>query len=219
LTTACYSSSCKPWLPELFCSITFPFHKPDVPGAYLFFPSFVVNAEEEWPPKDPSIVGPGHTFKLPENPWTYENGDLNPNLQPSSSIRRLSNSTATRRKTNRPEERISSVPPYHPDYRPPGEESENEVTASRHELSEDDEDDIPLGHSRRLVRRGSEGYEVATIDREQMLRNHVADYMEEPGRYKVYVPDPSSESDSEDEEMPLTARVESWRSNTSMLTA
>lgn len=57
-----------------------------------------------------------------------------------------------------------------------------------------------------------------TIDREEMLRQHVMDHMEEPGRYNVYVPDPPSESDQElelesleQEEMPLTAKVESWR--------
>ena len=68
------------------------------------------------------------------------------------------------------------------------------------------------------MRRGSEGYEVHVIDREEMLRQHVMDHMEEPGRYNVYVPDPPSESDQEQElellpvdEVPLTARVESWR--------
>ena len=50
-----------------------------------------------------------------------------------------------------------------------------------------------------------------------MLRQHVVDHIEEPGRYNVYVPDPPSESDQELEldaleqegEVPLTARVES----------
>ncbi|KAI0785389.1 hypothetical protein BC629DRAFT_1582404 [Irpex lacteus] len=171
--------------------------------------------EEDWPPKDPSIANQNHSFKLPDNPWTYENGNFNPSLLPSSSGRRLSTSTATHRKSARSKGPVASVPPYHPDYRPPGEDDGDVFEASS--AGDDDDDDIPLSE-RRLVRRGSEGYEVHTIDREEMLRQHVMDHMEEPGRYNVYVPDPPSESDQElelesleQEEVPLTARVESWR--------
>ncbi len=171
--------------------------------------------EEDWPPKDPSIANQNHSFKLPDNPWTYENGNFNPSLLPSSSGRRLSTSTATHRKSARSKGPVASVPPYHPDYRPPGEDDGDVFEASS--AGDDDDDDIPLSE-RRLVRRGSEGYEVHTIDREEMLRQHVMDHMEEPGRYNVYVPDPPSESDQElelesleQEDVPLTARVESWR--------
>ncbi|KAI0695629.1 zf-DHHC-domain-containing protein [Cytidiella melzeri] len=188
------------------------------PGDGLKYPvlNSGVQGEEEWPPKDPSVPGSNYTFKLPESPWTYQNGDLNPNLQPSSSGRRLSSSTATRRKTARTKQPVSSVPPYHPDYRPPGDDEDrddafDESASSKYELSDDEE--RPLGQPRKLVRRGSEGYEVATIDREAMLRQHVVDHMGEPGRYNIYVPDFSSESEQE-EQPPLTSKVENWRATT-----
>ena len=142
---------------------------------------------------------PNYELKLPDSPWTYENGDLNPSLQPSgaggSVARRRSYGGAN--KTT-----IASVPPYHPDYKPPSEDS----------LS----DEEPLS-SRRvggLVRRGSEGYEVRTIDREAMLKQYIVEQMQEPGRYKMYAPDPPRESD--DEGIPGTSRVERWRAETAM---
>ncbi|KAI0094442.1 zf-DHHC-domain-containing protein [Irpex rosettiformis] len=174
--------------------------------------------EQDWPPKDPSLTNQNHTFKLPDSPWTYENGDFNPSLQPSSSARRLSSSTATRRKSAKSKEPVANVPPYHPDYRAPGEDDDYVFNGSS--AGDDDDEDTPIAQSRRLVRRGSEGYEVHAINREEMLRQHVIDHMEEPGRYNVYVPDTPSESDQEqglelelppEEDVPLTARVESWR--------
>lgn len=65
---------------------------------------------------------------------------------------------------------------------------------------------------RPLVRRGSEGFEVRGINREDMLREYVVDQIHDPGRYNVYVPETQSETeDDEDEEIPLSARVESLR--------
>ena len=123
-------------------------------------------------------------------------------------IRRTPNSSrkGSRMKRQQP---IASLPPYHPDYRPPGDDEEfSDTPGSVGSISDDD-----VHRPRRLVRRGSEGYEVHTIDREAMLHQHVVGQMHEPGRYNVYVPEtPStSEDDDNDEEVPLTARVETWR--------
>lgn len=60
-----------------------------------------------------------------------------------------------------------------------------------------------------MVRRGSEGYEVLPVDREEILRRYIESRGEEDGRYRRYVPEPPSESESEDE--PLSERVEKWK--------
>lgn len=135
-------------------------------------------------------------LELPESPWTYENGNLNPNLHPPGASA-LTTRRRSRGATNKPT--ISSVPPYHPDYKSP----------SDHE-SFSDEETVPSRRTGRLVRRGSEGYEVRTIDREAMLRQHVTEQMQEPGRYNIYMPDPPSESD-DDEDTLISTRVERWR--------
>lgn len=54
------------------------------------------------------------------------------------------------------------------------------------------------------VRRGSEGYEVRTINREEMLREYIHSQVERTGRYQVYQPEDAVyaedyESDSRDE--------------------
>lgn len=70
------------------------------------------------------------------------------------------------------------------------------------------------------MRRGSEGYEIPPINREEMLRMYIEGQVEEPGRYNVYVPEVASESseeaddEEEDETVPLAKRVESWRAAT-----
>lgn len=140
---------------------------------------------------------------MPESPWTYENGSLNPNLEPHNPAR-----PARRRHIGRP---VSSVPPYHPDYKPPGEDDAFPDPAGG--SSSEDEYLLPSG-PRKLVRRGSEGYEVRTINREAMLKQHVEQQLTEPGRYKVYVPEPITPSESEseeEEEVPLAQKVEAWR--------
>jgi len=92
-----------------------------------------------------------------------------------------------------------------------------------------------------FVRRGSEGYEVRPIDREQLLAEYIADRAQEDGHYYRYVPEPPSDHESEgesgreegkevgaeveveveraeqddnedDDEEPLAVRVEKWRS-------
>ncbi|KIP11142.1 hypothetical protein PHLGIDRAFT_125039 [Phlebiopsis gigantea 11061_1 CR5-6] len=165
---------------------------------------------ESWPPKDPHAypsADPNHVFTLPESPWTYENGSLNPNLQPSNLTRRAS-SSRRRRGHTKDGQVISSVPPYHPDYRPPGDDEDFSDSPPASETSTLAEESQP----RRLVRRGSEGYEVHAIDREGMLQEYVTSQMREPGRYNVYMPDsPSASEDEEDEDVPLATRVESWR--------
>lgn len=132
---------------------------------------------------------------------------------------------------------ISAVPPFHPDYEP------------AHDWQDDDDDDDGgggehfaeyeyergwggTGHGHGHVRRGSEGYEVRAIDREQLLGEHIASRGQEEGHYRRYVPEPPSESESgaedgdgagqvevyaegddedDDDEM-LAVRVERWRS-------
>ena len=176
---------------------------------------------ESWPPKDDNAHDPGeddpnYVFTLPESPWTYENESLNPNLQPHNPLH-----PAPRRRKGllRQSAPVSSVPPYHPDYRPPGEEEtfSDGKPASLDESSSEAEDEPPVVEPRKLVRRGSEGYEVHTINREAMLRQHVTHQLTEPGRYNVYVSEDITPSESDDdtdveeEELPLAQRVEEWR--------
>ncbi|KAL7285081.1 hypothetical protein ACG7TL_000173 [Trametes sanguinea] len=170
---------------------------------------------EEWPPRDPEAYvhpeeDPPHRFQLPASPWTYENGSLNPALQPSSARRRKTTPTA--------QGPYASVPPYHPDYH-------NDTNYSTYDSgSEDDDDDDDgggeqnndgVGRPREFVRRGSEGYEVRPINREALLAQYIEDRTAQPGRYNLYVPDPPSEPDSgtelEDEQVPLAEKLEQWR--------
>ena len=129
---------------------------------------------------------------------------------------------------------ISAVPPYHPDYEPAQHEYD--------EYGEDDGDDgerfaeYEKGQRAAHVRHGSEGYEVGSIDREQLLAEFIASRGQEAGHYHRYVPEPPSEpesggeeqvdgvveaeevrrdrdeDDDEDDEEPLSVRVEKWRS-------
>lgn len=102
------------------------------------------------------------------------------------------------------------MPPYHPAY---GEQESHQKYPLDSE-SEEDEYEHP-GRQREFVRRGSEGYEVRSIDREALLRRYVEDRTAEPGRYQLYVPNPPSEPESgaedEEERMPLSEKVEMWR--------
>ena len=118
------------------------------------------------------------------------------------------------------------MPPYHPDYEPPEEDDgERYAEYERAQLS-----------SAAHVRRGSEGYEVRPIDRESMLAEFIANRTQEEGHYRRYVPEPPSEPDDDDDSMssweegdvdgggrdhvvadddedePLSVRVEKWRS-------
>jgi palmitoyltransferase ZDHHC6 len=141
-----------------------------------------------WPPQDPLLDRDDSEFVLPSNPWTYKNGALNPNLQPSNAQRR-----STRTKRRRPRGG-SVVPPYHPDF-------QHSPSSSQYASSSDSED-IDCAGPR--IRRGSEGYEVQTIDREEMLRRFIENRTLEEGRYNVYVPESGPDS-SESEPTSSTA--------------
>lgn len=56
--------------------------------------------------------------------------------------------------------------------------------------SEDDNDAAPF------VRGGSEGYEVQSVDREELLKRYLMEVGLEPKRYHRYIP--STDSDSDD---------------------
>ncbi|KAM5535856.1 hypothetical protein V8D89_010474 [Ganoderma adspersum] len=173
------------------------------------------NEGEPWPPEDPDRYiypedDPNHKLELPASPWTYENGALNPGLYATTTRRR------TTARTKAAEGPYASVPPYHPDYH---RQESNEMYPVDSEDEDDDDDGrdryAHQGRPREFVRRGSEGYEVRPIDREDLLRRYVEDRTAEPGRYQLYVPEPPSEPESgpeaEDEQIPLAEKLERWR--------
>ncbi|PPR01916.1 hypothetical protein CVT24_001255 [Panaeolus cyanescens] len=147
---------------------------------------------EAWPPKEHDVVSP--SLHDPEvlrksSPWTYETESLNPNLQPS-------NSEIRNRKKKVPG--TSTLPPYHPDYQE--EESESEASDSGYQQP-----------STVRVRRGSEGYEVRPVGREQMLQRYLEELGENPERYVRYVPEVQYDDESEedpDDNIPLAYHVE-----------
>jgi palmitoyltransferase ZDHHC6 len=62
------------------------------------------------------------------------------------------------------------------------------------------------------VRRGSEGYEVQSLDREEMLRQYIQGQVAEPGRYHVFAPEQDRESDDDlEEHIPLEFQIQ-WGS-------
>lgn len=190
-----------------------------------------IEPQQAWPPPDPTEHGAEWT--QPASPWTYNNDGPNPALLPSNS-----HTPQHLRARKRPASGISAVPPYHPDYEPEQEHEYGQVDY------DDDGDDgerfaeYEKGLRQRgahRVRRGSEGYEVRPINREQLLAEFIATRGQETGHYRRYVPEPSSEPGSgeeeevekvevgevdhgqdeeedEDEEEPLAVRVEKWRS-------
>lgn len=91
------------------------------------------------------------------------------------------------------------MPPYHPDcnegdaYHPL--DDEDSLVSSDDEI----EDNIPLGElstGNVKVRRGSEGYEVRPVSREEMLRQYMESVGEDYDRYLQYVPQPEPESEN-----------------------
>lgn len=180
-----------------------------------------IDGQQAWPPPDPTERASEWT--QPASPWTYNNDGPNPALIPSNT-----HSAQHLRARKRDVSGISAVPPYHPDYEP---------------ADDDDDDDEQFaeyakGMAHHHVRRGSEGYEVRPIDREQLLAEYIATRGQEAGHYRRYVPEPPSEPESgsesggeeeeekveveveveevdrghdEDDEEPLAARVEKWR--------
>jgi len=170
----------------------------------------ISDASVPWPPQDPTVqyTNQNSEFNLPLTPWTYENDALNPNLQPYNSHLRASESR--RRHSRKREGPISSVPPYHPDYRPSNVDTDaasSHITSSGSETHETYIGNYGDGSAR--VRSGSEGYEVRPLDREEILRRYLQDQANEPGRYQVYVPEPEVESEVDSEENhPLGSRTE-----------
>lgn len=76
------------------------------------------------------------------------------------------------------------------------------------------------------IRRGSEGYEIAPINREEMLARYIEGQAAEVGRYNLYVPEPDVDSESDglagvggsdvddEDDVPLVRKVENWRAET-----
>ncbi|KAH0591078.1 hypothetical protein H2248_001184 [Termitomyces sp. 'cryptogamus'] len=147
-----------------------------------------------WPPHDTTALTevPEHDFILPSSPWTYENGDVNPDLRAFNAERRASAKRRKRVKRRAPGE--SPLPPYHPDYR----EQVDKESGSADESSNDEYD-----AQGPLVRTGSEGYEVRPVDREEVLRRYLAEMSQEQGRYKYYIPAPDDGDSESDSDTPL----------------
>lgn len=186
-------SSCLP--PSLHTSILlFLFLKLSRTETHVQFSDKEAESQPQWPPEDPAVAHLAEAddtpINLPDTPWTYSDGSLNPELTASSSNK-------LRQRT--PQK--SRVPPYHPDYVTPSDESSDDAYYAE-----------PPSQAVRL-RRGSEGYEIRPVDREEMLRQYIQDQTAEIGRYNVYEPEPpSEESESEDDEhIPLARKVEDWR--------
>jgi len=139
-----------------------------------------------WPPQDTASAidsqDTDHSFSnRSTTPWTYGNGILNPNLEPSNTQRR----NAAKRHLSHGNAGVSPYPPYHPDYI-------EDAEIDDHGSSSDDA-------YQPLVRQGSEGYEARPVDRENLLQRYLSELGETPGRYHRYVPDAGYESDGEDD--------------------
>ena len=126
-----------------------------------------------------------HVFTLPKDPWTYGNGSFNPDLHPVPSdhgLRGRRGSPASRQRHTNPYpgeggevDETYAVPPYHPDY-DESQPSYGHFSQPPYADEDGDEDDHyyeDRPQHRRLIRRGSEGYEVRTIDREEMMKQYV----------------------------------------------
>jgi hypothetical protein len=124
---------------------------------------------------------------------------LNPSLVPSNTAIRQSTASARRRQRDvaHTNSSISPVPPYHPDY--------GDVDRPHYDEETDSSDGEAVANGKVHVRQGSEGYEVRSQDREEMLRRYLEDLGEKPGRYKRYIPQPddNGEEDTEDD-LPLS---------------
>ncbi|CAK5264447.1 unnamed protein product [Mycena citricolor] len=125
--------------------------------------------QPRWPPEDPDFMPRDDRFKLPDSPWTYENGSVNPDLEPSNAARRRKLANGA-----------SALPPYHPDYRPADDTEASESS---------DEDEYRETGRGVKIRRGSEGYEVRPAQREDMLQRYLAEFGEESQSYHRYIPE------------------------------
>lgn len=185
---------------------------------HLTSPRFPDTTQQySWPPKDPTIFRPHqdftgedddeppeNSFNLPSSPWTFDNGSLNPNLQPSNTYRRRAfKSNRTYAEQN--EAQGSNEPTYPPNNaEPSATASDGNVRDGHYDDGSSeyslDEDEL-YQESRPWIRRGSEGYEVKPIDREEILRRYILSRGEEAGYYQRYVPEPEPEGeDNQDQE-------------------
>jgi len=180
--------------PLLWCWPTVP------PGTGLKYQLAESNESQplpSWPPQDPTQEQyQDHTFTLPESPWTYENGALNPDLRPSSGTRSHPSNNGLRQRSS---PLHLALPPYHPDY-DASTYVERESGFSSDSASEDEDHVSDQSKWGVKVRRGSEGYEVPSIDREGLLHRYIQSQANERGRYQRYIPEPDTPSDDEEEE-------------------
>ena len=153
---------------------------------------------EEWPPREwDADTSPMHKSVTESSPWTYDNESLNPNLQPFNSQSRRRN------KSQSSSPGVSSLPPYHPDYK----DGDQGPYYPHNDETQDEEESAPQGQLH--VRTGSEGYEIRPEEREEMLRRYLTDLGEEPGRYLRYIPQPESEEiDDSEDDVPLAQQKE-----------
>lgn len=129
-------------------------------------------------------------FKLPSSPWTYDNEGVNPNLRPSNSSTLASHGHQVY---------TSALPPYHPDF-------DGDYSPRARQSYSPDSSDIDDDYQGIKVRRGSEGYEVHPLNREEMLRRYLEAELSREGRYQVYGADPPLEDINDlisDEELGL----------------
>ena len=118
-----------------------------------------------------------HVFTLPKEPWTYGNESFNPDLHPGSQNHGLRERRHTIPYPGEGGETdgMYAVPPYHPDY---DESQPSHAHFSRPPYADEGEEEDDGYYEdgprqRQFIRRGSEGYEVHTIDREEMMRQYV----------------------------------------------
>lgn len=166
------------------------------------------------PHQDPDDEDPNAVCHLDgKSPWTYRNGELNPDLVPSSGLKR------------RQEAMYSAVPPYHPSY---GQAQENRRWRDDEYDSASSGGDHATESLRRRyasasgtqVRRGSYGeIEVRPMDREEMLKKWIDDeyevrssnggpqqrdmnlsHLRKQGRYQAYTPEVVVDEDSSGDE-------------------
>lgn len=129
----------------------------------------VINEQYSWPPKDP-YEDPLHGRIPTGDPWTYGNGDVNPNLSVSNTRMRKSH-----------------VPPYHSSYDEEAIEGGTSTSSSPERDSHSSNEYLPLDQTRRRegwrdeddgregisgmrVRRGSEGWEATMPNRWTQLQ-------------------------------------------------
>ena len=127
-----------------------------------------------------------HVFTLSKDPWTYGNGSFNPDLYPGSSnhgLRERRGSPTSRQRHTNPYpgeggemDGTYAASPYHPNH---NESQSSYGHFSRPPYADEDEDEDEDDrsyegrlHHRQFIRRGSEGYEVRAIDREEMMRQY-----------------------------------------------